>query len=92
MSRMINADALDEILKDAQAECKKKGGNFRFGVLSNVRENLRKMPTVDAVPVVRCRDCKYHQEKSCEVMIGVYEPDWFCADGERKEEHDATKG
>ena len=43
--------------------------------------------TVDAVPVVRCKDCKYlHMEtefcKSCiEVKTrGI----WFCADGERR--------
>ena len=45
--RLIDADAFDKMLVDAQAECKSNGGNFRFGVLSNVRENLRMMPTVE---------------------------------------------
>jgi len=45
--RLIDADAFDKTLSDAQAECKRNGGNFRFGVLSNVRENLRMMPTVE---------------------------------------------
>ena len=36
------------------------------------------------VEVVRCKDCKHHQEDICEVRIGVYEPDWYCADGERR--------
>ena len=45
MVRLIDADAFDEVLRNAQAECKKSGGNFRYGVLSNVRANLAKMPT-----------------------------------------------
>lgn len=49
--RMIDADALDKMLADAQTECKKNGGNFRVGVLSNVRENIANAPTIDAIPV-----------------------------------------
>jgi hypothetical protein len=44
--RLIDADAFDKVLKDAQTECKKNGGNFRFGVLNNVRANLAKAPTI----------------------------------------------
>lgn len=41
-------------------------------------------PTVDAVPVVRCKDCK-HAEEDCEIAFHFGEKDdWFCADGERK--------
>ena len=39
--RLIDADVLDRVLLVAQAECKRNGGNFRYGVLSAVRENLR---------------------------------------------------
>ena len=34
--------------------------------------------------IVRCKDCKHHRENICEVLIGIYAPDWFCADGERR--------
>ena len=44
--RLIDADVFDSMLKDAQAECKRNGGNFRYGVLSTVRANLANMPTV----------------------------------------------
>lgn len=60
---------------------------------------LEEQPTVDAVPVTRCMDCK-HSTK-VEGMIGLVwcdqlaevgtwvENDWFCADGERKDgEHE----
>lgn len=60
-------------------------------------------PTVDAVPVVRCKDCKhgslYCTEDVCgETLIECNRPDlgdvieihgwkWFCADGERKDDN-----
>lgn len=44
--RLIDADAFDRALADAQDECRKNGGNFRYGVLNTVRGNLAKMPTV----------------------------------------------
>ena len=42
------------------------------------------------VDVVRCRECKYHEEEGIEMvycpnMIGWVENEWFCANGERKE-------
>ena len=44
--RPVDADAFDKVLRDAQLECKKNGGNFRYGVLATVRANLEKAPTV----------------------------------------------
>lgn len=35
--------------------------------------------------IVLCEDCKHHYEHDCEIWNdGVYNPEWFCADGERK--------
>jgi hypothetical protein len=62
--RLIDGDAFDKALSDAQAECKRNGGNFRFGVLANVRGNLSKVPSVDAVPVTRCTACKHWDSNS----------------------------
>ncbi len=44
MSRYIDADALDIVYEDGDMTC--------------VR-NLDAMPTVDAVPVTRCAQCKW---------------------------------
>ena len=51
---------------------------------------LKKQPTVDAVPVVRCRECKHHHD--CDThfcdALGMDCPDdseFFCSYGERKE-------
>ena len=37
--------------------------------------------------LVRCKDCKHydHETQSCnDGLDGIFLPDWFCADGERK--------
>lgn len=51
-------------------------------------ERIKAIPAVDAVEVVRCRDCK-HYNAGFECLIegyGIERPaDWFCADGERKD-------
>ena len=45
----------------------------------------------DFVEVVRCCDCKFHEDEEigmvyCPNMIGGWVPDyWFCSDGKRKE-------
>lgn len=39
-------------------------------------------PTIDAVTVVRCKDCK--RRKNCRIPWNI-DDDFFCADGERKD-------
>lgn len=91
--RLIDADAFDKMLKGAQAQCKKNGGNFRFGVLENVRANLAIFPTEDRPEIVLCKDCK-----NAEILpwldnaiickkhnyTGVRPDEFYCADGERQ--------
>lgn len=49
-------------------------------------------PTVDAVPVVRCKDCKYYKpdeyECGCDCPAGLpyVKADDFCSYGERNED------
>ena len=51
------------------------------------------LPTVDAIEVVRCKDCKHRYVDGENVRHNVCElnhnkvqgDDWYCADGERKE-------
>ena len=55
--------------------------------------------SIDAVPVVRCRDCK-HWDTSCKIryldswcLCSIQSsntpPHWFCADGERRDGGDS---
>ena len=49
-------------------------------------------PTIDAVPVVRCKDCKYallngySDSMLCELSGRYHRFDWFCADGVKKDD------
>ena len=55
---------------------------------------LHEAQTVDAVPVVRCKDCKFstHSWNGWDCINpndrtrGGEDGDWFCADGERRED------
>ena len=54
--RLIDADALKEGLKE-----KMFGHPFERTFLSGAIDSE---PTIDAVPVVRCRECKHHRDKN----------------------------
>mgnify|MGYP001661355285 FL=1 len=52
---------------------------------------IEKAPTVDAVVVVRCKNCRsYNKPKTgwCEVHLDREHPDDFCSYGERKDGED----
>ena len=58
----------------------------------NVREAIKKMPTIDAVPVVRCPQCAHHEDNGyhfCNKWEHFLPDDseFFCAYGERKEDN-----
>lgn len=54
-------------------------------------------PTADVVPVVRCKDCVHHIDAPqttdvwCERIDGLLQRNWFCADGERRDDEESTK-
>lgn len=59
---------------------------------SDIGKMIRKRPTIDAVPVVRCRDCKHCDPENhhCDHHMGTAaplrrKPDDFCSYGEREE-------
>lgn len=82
MARLIDADRAKLTANDyVMFRC-------QLGGLVDVVEFLNDMPTVDAVPVVRCRDCAVPHNKytGCPMLNGlVTPPDFYCPFGERKE-------
>ena len=57
--------------------------------LATVINELELAPAADVVEVVRCKDCVYSKNYNCtrgEMYDDTsYRPDYFCADGERRE-------
>ena len=64
-----------------------------FKTRQDIEEWLNSAPTIDAVPVVRCKDCKHYEIHKPKVLencerkgyIIPMKPDDFCSYGERKE-------
>ena len=54
-------------------------------VVVDCMDIVEDMPTVDAVEVVRCEDCKYFDsEDDCGCPMDVRYSDFFCKMGERR--------
>lgn len=72
MTRLIDADALGELVSH---------GLVHY-------EDIMAQPTVDAVPVIRCKDCKWYYIGGAKCMYwdGANSGDDFCSRAERKEE------
>ena len=87
--RLIDADRALEIVRDQRIAHPNAYHLTNYATLI-----LREAPTVDAVPVVRCKDCKFGDwdSKPNDAMVCMRTKDgfWrsgndFCSFGERKE-------
>ena len=92
--RPIDADALMKVLDIAEEceECKYTDGIFcrRHDHFSFACEAITDAPTIDAVEVVRCKDCKfweeYEQDKEfghCGIMLCYTKRIHYCSCGEK---------
>ncbi len=82
MSRLIDADKLER---------QEYWGNERcFDYVD--AEGIDNAPTVDAVEVVRCKDCKHEFGGSC-IICGFQKrkPEDFCSYGERKGKNETER-
>lgn len=87
--RLIDADALYELLDG--------GYDIDLDELPETKAELLRMidqeETIDAVPVVRCKDCKHRIPNphgyTCKRLVKEVNLDHYCAWGERRE--DASK-
>ena len=86
--RLIDADALEDSMGISDMDIYAK-------------ESIREAPTVDAVEVVRCKDCIYYEETlgkdsgkpcgygscgcTCQIITGIIYDEDFCSYGERKD-------
>ena len=53
-----------------------------------IASELRSLPAVDAVPIVRCRNCKFNHgiNEECGCNGGHHSEDWYCADGKPRDD------
>ena len=90
--RMIDADELKAVYIPSEIE----GFEKMMVPVEVVLQNIDDMPTVDAVPVVRCRNCRFSQRINewvyeCYVLNVDRMFNQYCDMGERKDgdEHES---
>lgn len=99
--RLIDADALKENLSESYDSLRKIYDGLRYnsekaicsGQLATFLEaimRIREAPTIDAEPVVRCKDCKQNlgiqgDFIECGYWLDIVKPNGFCSYGERRE-------
>ena len=89
---------LDHALQVVSENYRSDMPKHELDMLVTTRKRLKSMPTVDAVEVVRCKDCKHwkpiHEHipyMECNIFCGAYDhgyptgADDFCSYGERKD-------
>ena len=96
MGRLIDIDRLcNDLAKRWSIADKKKEDLIRAVMADVVTPIVVSQPTVDAIEVVRCRDCKWRDDQKeatkwmpCRALVTPN--DFYCASGERKdgEAHD----
>ena len=93
--RLCDLDEIKIQVKRQYEDCHGYSGNkkaiYREAILA-VRSILHSAKTIDAVPVVRCRECKHWKptgsKAGCPIIdANVWmDDDDFCSHGERREE------
>lgn len=91
--RLIDADELRCRIVAFSAGC-----NATYLTVANIVMMINQADTVDAMPVVRCKDCKFayridgpKEEYDCRKLSyssGWLQPQHFCSYGERKAKND----
>ena len=79
--RLIDAEELERLFNE-QIE---RGATDAFDAFDDA---LQDATTVDAVAVVRCKDCRKFKTYSCRMVASGY--DDFCSYGDRKDGDNAT--
>ena len=74
--------------EDAIEQARRNWSGEGEWIASTEIQLLKNLPTADVVEVVRCKDCKYHDEfssKCNKLHLTPMRPNYFCSFGERAE-------
>ena len=74
----------DKTVDDGIEKSDKEAFAFKCGWNDALKSVMENAPTMDAVPVVRCKDCKFTNE--CLLYLGTGNLNGYCSEGERKED------
>lgn len=94
MSDLINRDALPEIRIEIPKRLDDETCRILKGIVEAFQTIIRFAPAVDAVEVVRCKDCKYafFSKLNSETIIcgntkmcGTTDANFFCANGVKRD-------
>ena len=97
MMRLIDADAVRQKREDFAVTSNAEMNRFNRMFVDLFNREIDKAPTIDAVPVVRCKDCKYwgnslnwdgHIVGGCDFVEMVTDEDGYCYRAYRKEVQD----
>ena len=92
ISKRAAISEIDELFRLYNKTLRPDESNAAFEAMSRIKQ----LQTVDAVPVIRCKDCKYYLPEPwgggilqidymCYNGLGLSKPDDFCSRAERKE-------
>lgn len=87
--RLIDADALKEVIYNNLYTITDFFNRQDRGMFwtAGIEKAIDEAPTIDAVQVVRCKDCKYYEGKNTYCANDrLATPDDYCSIGERREE------
>lgn len=97
--RLIDADAVYKILESCEIRKATIGNpltDWEYGYtcgIERAESEIECAPTIDAVPVIRCKDCTYYRQYAdgrydCDNLYGIAaaHKGCFCSRAERKEE------
>ena len=99
--RLIDADALMDVIRQHEYRLATKQGSIDYGMFTlGIQQAVDEQQTIDAVPVVRCRECKHWKPSGskagnsfsdmeyiggCEFTNYYRTESDFCSYGDRKE-------
>ena len=92
--RLIDADTLMDVIRQHEYRLATKQGSIDYGMFTlGIQQAVDEQQTIDAVPVIRCRECRYrfknngHDKSGCPIIdANIWmDDDDFCSHGERKE-------
>ena len=104
--RLIDADTLMDVIRQHEYRLATKQGSIDYGMFTlGIQQAVDEQQTIDAVPVIRCRECKHWKPTGskagnsfsdmeyiggCEFTKYCRRESDFCSYGEKRRDKDGT--